>query len=212
MATTTTKLGDFLGRALTNETPGTSNASDYLGRAVTGTDKDFMGRSLTDTPSFPPANVARNTAYSLGDVRRVPNVKEVQTLTATGSPTGNLKIDVTLRGQTLKTANIATVSQANVQSAIVALANVEPGDITVGGSGPWTLTFSESFGDAALAVADNAGLSGGTYAITESTKGVVKGGIVKATTAGTTHASTLITQPAVGATVTDGTAVWTRLK
>ena len=212
--TTTSKLGDFLGRALINETPGTSNASDYLGRSVTASDKDFTGRALANTPQYPPANVARNTAYSLGDIRRVPSVKEVQTLTATGSPTGNLKIDVTMRGQTAKTANIAqaTISAANISAALVALPNVEPGDIVVGGTGPWTLTFAESLGDATLAVADNAGLSGGTYAISATTAGIQRGQIVKVTTAGTSHASTLITPPGVGANVTDGTVVWKRLK
>ena len=44
--TTTTKTKDFLARLLTNPTPGTSNATDFLGRAVAAGDKDFLGRGL----------------------------------------------------------------------------------------------------------------------------------------------------------------------
>lgn len=43
---TTTKTKDFLGTLLINATPGTSNATDYMGRAVQAGDKDFLGRSL----------------------------------------------------------------------------------------------------------------------------------------------------------------------
>jgi len=43
---TTTKTKDFLARLLTNPTPGTSNATDFLGRSVVATDKDFLGRAL----------------------------------------------------------------------------------------------------------------------------------------------------------------------
>jgi len=43
---TTTKTKDFLARNLTNPTPGTSQATDFLGRSVVVTDKDFLGRAL----------------------------------------------------------------------------------------------------------------------------------------------------------------------
>jgi len=43
---TTTKTKDFLARSLTNPTPGTSQATDFLGRSVVATDKDFLGRAL----------------------------------------------------------------------------------------------------------------------------------------------------------------------
>lgn len=45
MATTTTTK-DYLGRALTNGTPGTSDATDHLGRAVKTGDLDYLGRPL----------------------------------------------------------------------------------------------------------------------------------------------------------------------
>lgn len=62
--TTTTKLQDYLGRWLTNTTPGTSAATDSLGRNVGASSKDFLGRGLTfDNPS----GWVQTTAYSLGN-------------------------------------------------------------------------------------------------------------------------------------------------
>jgi len=46
LQTTTTSTKDWLNRALTNPIPGTSNATDYMGRAVVTGNKDYMGRSL----------------------------------------------------------------------------------------------------------------------------------------------------------------------
>ena len=43
---TTTSTKDYLGVPLVNPTPGTSNATDRLGRAVTSGNKDFIGRAL----------------------------------------------------------------------------------------------------------------------------------------------------------------------
>lgn len=43
---TTTKTKDYLGRPLTNATPGTSDATDYLGRDVKAGDLDYLGRPL----------------------------------------------------------------------------------------------------------------------------------------------------------------------
>lgn len=43
---TTTMTHDYLGVPLVNATPGTSNATDRLGRNVVTGNKDFMGRSL----------------------------------------------------------------------------------------------------------------------------------------------------------------------
>lgn len=211
---TTTKLADFLGRALTNDNPGNSNATDFLGRGIGASDKDFAGRALANTPQFPPANRAVNTAYTLGQVRRIPGVKRVETMTATGSPTGNAKIAVTKRGQTLTTANIAqaSINAANIQAALVALANVDPGEVTVAGSGPFTLTWEEELGNEPVSEAVNDGLTGGTYAIAQTTAGAARGEIIEVVTAGTSHAANAVTPPAKGATVTDGTVTWKRIK
>jgi hypothetical protein len=50
-----------LGRLLTNATPGTSDATDQLGRDVVASDLDFVGRDLVST------TWAGTTAYALGD-------------------------------------------------------------------------------------------------------------------------------------------------
>jgi hypothetical protein len=44
--TTTTDTHDYLGRTLNNDTPGTTAATDYLGRAVGASDTDYLGRDL----------------------------------------------------------------------------------------------------------------------------------------------------------------------
>jgi len=43
---TTTMTKDFLNRGLVNPTPGTSNATDFLGRAVIAGNRDYMSRIL----------------------------------------------------------------------------------------------------------------------------------------------------------------------
>ena len=43
---TTTRTKDYVGRALTNAVPGTSNATDHLGRNVAAGNLDFVGRAL----------------------------------------------------------------------------------------------------------------------------------------------------------------------
>ncbi len=58
---TTLNLRDYLGRSLTNDTPGTSDATDHLGRDVVTGDLDFVGRDLVAVAR------ANSTAYSLGD-------------------------------------------------------------------------------------------------------------------------------------------------
>jgi hypothetical protein len=43
---TTTSTKDFLGVPLVNPTPGTSQATDRLGRSVTAGNKDYLARNL----------------------------------------------------------------------------------------------------------------------------------------------------------------------
>lgn len=62
---TTTRKEDFLGRDLVNPTPGTSDATDHIGRAVVVGDKDFLGRPLTSIPW------AATTAVTVGTVMYV---------------------------------------------------------------------------------------------------------------------------------------------
>jgi hypothetical protein len=212
--TTTTKLGDRLGRALVNDNPGASNATDYLGRAVTAGNKDYLGVALVDAPIFPPADRANSTAYTRGQRVKVAGINEVQTLTVTATA-GNTKLDVTLRGVTRRTDNIAIsgLNAAAIQSAIVALDNVEPGDVTVAGSGPYNITIQSEQGNVGqIAVAPGSpDVSGGTVVAGTTTQGSTGGQIYEATVAGTSGSS-VPSLPAVGATVTDGTVTWKRLK
>jgi hypothetical protein len=114
---------------------------------------------------------------------------EVQTVTVTGSPTGGT-FTLTYSGQT--TAAIAyNATAAAVQSALEALSNVNPGDITVTGNagGPYTLTFGGQYlGDNVAQLTATASLTGGT------TPGVT----VATTTAGGTATATDGTQTFAG--------------
>jgi hypothetical protein len=212
---TTTRLGDYLGRALHNDNPGSSTATDFLGRNVAASNKDGLGRDLVTAPNFPPPDRANSTAYTTGQRVKVKGTDEVQTLTVTATG-GNFKLSVTLAGSTQTTANIAVVglSAANIQSAIVALSNVEPGDVTVtGGASPYTVTIQSEQGNVGqiAVVAGSPDVSGGTVVAGTTTQGATGGQIYEATTSGTSSGS-VPTLPAVGATVTDGGVTWRRLK
>lgn len=211
--TTTTKLADYLGRALVNDNPGASSAKDYMGRDVIASNKDYIGRALTDAPLFPPPNRANTTAYSVGDRVRVAGVNEVETITVTATA-NNYKLGVTNRGQTLPTDNILYSSNgAAITAAIEALPNVEPGDIVVtGSSSPYTVTIQSEQGNVTqLAVLPGSpDITGGTVVVATTTQGSTGGEIYEATVAGTTGGS-VPTLPAVGDTVVDGTVTWKRL-
>ncbi|MGW5689784.1 hypothetical protein ACWEWX_02135 [Streptomyces asiaticus] len=91
---------------------------------------------------------------------------EVQTVTVTGSPTGGT-YTLTFSGQT--TAGIAyNATAAQVKTALEALSNVNPGDVTVtGGPHPGTpvvVTFVGQYlgDDVGQMTASGAGLTGGT--------------------------------------------------
>jgi hypothetical protein len=62
---TTTRKEDYLGRDLTNATPGTSNATDQLGRNVVAGNLDYLGRALTSIPW------AATTAVTTGTIMYV---------------------------------------------------------------------------------------------------------------------------------------------
>lgn len=99
---------------------------------------------------------------------------EVQTLTITATG-GSYYLSVTKGANTQITAAIAyNANAAAIQAALEALSNVAPGDITVAGAGPFTLTFG---GDYALqsvpaVVVSTWALTGGTATVAETTPGV----------------------------------------
>lgn len=103
-------------------------------------------------------------------------VNEVQTIAqATGTSTaGTFKL--TLDGE--QTAAIAyNASAATIQTALEALDNVAPNSIIAAGGAlpgtPVTLTFTDAWAeqDVPAITVDNTSNTGGTYAVTETTKG-----------------------------------------
>ena len=112
-----------------------------------------------------------------GDTINRAAVAEVQTVTITGTPTGGT-FTLTYNGQT--TTGIAyNAIAAAVQSALEALSNIAPGDVTVGGGPgpgtPYTLTFASVQGNVAQLSASGTGLTGGTapaVGVVTSTPGV----------------------------------------
>lgn len=111
-----------------------------------------------------------------GDVVLTPS--EVQQVAVTGTPTGG---DFTLDFDGQETAAIAYDAIASeVQSALEALSNVTPGDVTVTGgplpTTPVVVTFGGQYAgtDVPTLVADDTGLTGGTapeVAVTVTTSG-----------------------------------------
>lgn len=108
------------------------------------------------------------------------SVNEVQTLTLSGSPTGGT-FKLTFNGD--ETAAIAKAAVgADVQAALVALASVGAGNVTVSGSasGPWTVTFVNDLGgfNQPMLVLSTNGLTGGStpsVTIAEQTAGGAEG-------------------------------------
>ncbi|MGW4127962.1 hypothetical protein [Amycolatopsis japonica] len=102
---------------------------------------------------------------------------EVQTLTVGGS--GLTSFTITYSGQT--TGSIAAnASAAAVQTALEALSNIAPGDVTVTGSagGPWTLTFGGTLADTNVAAVTTTPTGGtGTVTVATTTAGGAEGGV-----------------------------------
>lgn len=73
---TTLRLRDYLLRRLTNATPGTSNVTDSLGRAIQAGNIDTLGRGLGVTAW------AASTAYTLGTQVQLGTGQVLQVTTA----------------------------------------------------------------------------------------------------------------------------------
>jgi hypothetical protein len=74
---TTTRKEDYLGRDLSNATPGTTQATDFLGRAIGASNTDFNGRALSSAPW------AVSTAYTVGSIVYVAGGELVCTVAGT---------------------------------------------------------------------------------------------------------------------------------
>jgi hypothetical protein len=85
---------------------------------------------------------------------------EVQTVTVTGGPTGGT-FTLTFDGETTAPIDFDAVA-ADVQAALEGLPGVEVGEVTVTGTGPYTVTFTAAQGDVPQMTANGALLTGGT--------------------------------------------------
>lgn len=127
----------------------TDDAETYLDFTTLSADVDF---ELTILVNDAPLAVAN----------------EVQTLTILRASGGTFTL--TYDGQT--TSGIAyNANAATIQSALEALSNVAPGDITVAGTNPFTLTFGGTYAgiDVALITVDSSSLTGSTATASVST-------------------------------------------
>jgi hypothetical protein len=85
---------------------------------------------------------------------------EVQTVTLTGVPTGGT-YTLTFDGETTAPLDFDSTN-AEIEAALEALPNIEPGEVTVTGTGPFTVTFATSVGNVPQLTADGSALTGGT--------------------------------------------------
>lgn len=92
---TTTKLQDYMGRWITNGTPGTTQATDSVGRSVAASDKDYMGRLLTFSN---PSGWVQTTPYSLGAFARLAGGAILQATVGGTSVTGSAPAPPALYG------------------------------------------------------------------------------------------------------------------
>lgn len=103
----TRQTTDFMGRTLVNPTPGTSDATDAMGRKTVAGGTDFMGRSLSGGPA--PTAWAATTAYGLA--QRVTNsgaTLEVTTAgTSAASPPANPAVKGTVVNGTVTFLRVA---------------------------------------------------------------------------------------------------------
>jgi hypothetical protein len=125
----------------------------------------------------------------LGQISAAANDVQTLTVTATGG-TYALTVEEPI-GNQQKTAPIAfNASAATIQAALAALSNVGSGNVTVTGTGPFTITFVGALAAQpiqAIAV-DNTLATGGTGSIAHTTTGVT-GGEFKAYASGNSDGS-----------------------
>ena len=138
------------------------------------------GTPTTTISSFIQSQNAQNSEIKVGDIAMTP-VAEEQTLTPTVAPISGT-YTLTFEGQTTAAIPYATAA-ADIQTALNALSNVDPGDIVVTDSGDFgisdgnlTFTFLNTAGNVGMISIDPSGLDAAAddvtnYAIAETTEG-----------------------------------------
>lgn len=132
----------------------------------------LLGGTIEDFRVCTPDPVLLQFCYG-GEVITTGGVNEVQTITISGTPTGGT-YTLTFSGET--TAAIAyNALAAAIQSALEALSNINPGDVTVTGTGPYTVTFGGQYANANVPTITATGsFTGGTspaITVAETTAG-----------------------------------------
>ncbi len=162
--------------AMTSVGSGNTSVAWYSGSSVgAGNERVFR---ITFIGALAQTDVAVITISDPGGIGYVPtydvvttgsstDINEVQVITITGSPTGGT-FTITFQGQT--TAGVAyNASSATLQTALEALSNIAPGDITVTGSagGPYTVTFLATYAatDVQQMTGSGASLTGGAVTV-----------------------------------------------
>ena len=116
-----------------------------------------------------------DVSYGTPGAAAVAAVDEVDRLTVNGNPAANTNqnpsfFTVTVNGQT--TGNIIwPTTGATIEAAIVALSNVDPGDVAASpatNNAPWTITFANGLGSQNVAFSRTDNLRGGNASITSS--------------------------------------------
>ena len=124
----------------------------------------FQSDLTNELPAGNGYTVGGNTIS--GMATSILNTNAVQTIPAQGAP---FTISVTIGGVTLTTASIAAgAAAATVQNAIAALGHVGVGNVTVAGTGPYTVTFTGTLGAQAITLMTTSG----TGPIANTTPGV----------------------------------------
>lgn len=166
--------------ALIGQTQGYISRTEDI--QLTGTDRvalpNFPRDSATLLNVVSVRNINEVTPYDSGKytVNYDDAVNEIQTVTVSGATGGNFTL--TFKSET--TAAIAyNASAAAVESALEALSNLDPADVSVAGNsgGPWTITFGGQYANIDLdeVTVDATGLTGGAPAATVHT--VANGGV-----------------------------------
>lgn len=119
------------------------------------------------------SSLTKGNAYMLDH-----GTDEVQTATITGTPTGGTYMLSFLGVSSIAIAYNAAA--ATVQSALEGISTIGAGNVTVSGTGPYTITFKNELGgvDVAMLVLANNSLTGGSapsVGIVETTPGVASG-------------------------------------
>lgn len=132
----------------------------------------LLGGTIEDFRVCTPDPVLLQFCYG-GEVITTGGTNEVQSAAITGTPTGGT-YTLTFSGQT--TAPIAyNANAAAIQAALEALSNINPGDVTVSGTGPYVITFGGQYGFANVpAITATGSFTGGTspaIAVTTTTAG-----------------------------------------